>query len=330
MQLTENLLREAAGWDVMKRARFLLEQGRVLSSFWAPPLLRGVVQDGESSFRASMVIKSQVDIENLCTCREAREWGKICEHGVAVGLHWLEEQKRGAAPAAAAPAAKPAAPVAKSSGLRRDAAGEPAALFVILPPNFEQAAARDKVMLVLEAEWSGGRCPLNALPRDRAFAFAAQDAAIIDKLEILTRGETPAILQIGVQDFAALLPALAGHPHVTQGKTVAVTVTTSPVKLPLWATLEAGGGNRACAGGEGGAGGDGGGLGLAETGVAAAGFAGGDDGDFARTGEADTRAGAGFSAPSLAAIGGGGGSAGEFQAGGFFSRTDDAAILAAA
>jgi superfamily II DNA or RNA helicase len=241
MQLTENLLREAAGWDVMKRARFLLEQGRVLSSFWAPPLLRGVVQDGESSFRASMVIKSQVDIENLCTCREAREWGKICEHGVAVGLHWLEEQKRGAAPAAAAPAAKPAAPVAKSSGLRRDAAGEPAALFVILPPNFEQAAARDKVMLVLEAEWSGGRCPLNALPRDRAFAFAAQDAAIIDKLEILTRGETPAILQIGVQDFAALLPALAGHPHVTQGKTVAVTVTTSPVKLPLWATLEAGG-----------------------------------------------------------------------------------------
>ena len=49
MELTENLLREAAGWDVMKRARFLLEQGRVLSSFWTPPLLRGVVQDGEIS-----------------------------------------------------------------------------------------------------------------------------------------------------------------------------------------------------------------------------------------------------------------------------------------
>ena len=93
MQLTENLLREAAGWEAMKRARHYLEQGQVLSSFWSPPLLRGVVQDGEASFRASMVIKSQVDIENLCTCREAREWGKICAHGVAVGLHWLEGQK---------------------------------------------------------------------------------------------------------------------------------------------------------------------------------------------------------------------------------------------
>src|SRR5512142_3184198 len=92
VELTEALLSTAAGWDVMKRARAYLEQGQVLSSYWAPPLLRGVVQAGEISFRASMVIKGPVDIENLCTCREAREWGKICAHGVAVGLHWLKAQ----------------------------------------------------------------------------------------------------------------------------------------------------------------------------------------------------------------------------------------------
>src|SRR5580698_9966098 len=97
-ELTDKLLANAAGWDVMKRARFFLEQGQVLSSFWGPPLLRGVVQEGEGSFRASMVIKSEVDIENLCTCREAREWGKICAHGVAVGLHWLKAQKLESAP----------------------------------------------------------------------------------------------------------------------------------------------------------------------------------------------------------------------------------------
>ena len=241
MQLTENLLREAAGWEVMKQARGHLEQGRVLSSFWAPPLLRGVVRDGDASFRASLVIHSQTDIENLCSCREAREWGKICAHGVAVGLYWLEEQKRGAAAAAGAPAAKPAPPVFKGAGLRREAAGEPAALFVILPPNFEQAVARGKIMLVLEAEWSGGRCPLNALPQDRAFAFSPPDTAIIDKAEIPARGETPAILQLELKDFAALLPALAGHPNITLGRTATVTVTTTPVKLPLRATLEAGG-----------------------------------------------------------------------------------------
>jgi hypothetical protein len=136
MQLTENLLREAAGWEVMKRARFLMEQGRVLSSFWAPPTLRGVVQDGEVSFRACLVIQSQVDIENLCSCREAREWGKICAHGVAAGLHWLKEQERGVAPAPGTPAAKPTPPAVTSTAPRRETAGQPAAPLAILTPRF--------------------------------------------------------------------------------------------------------------------------------------------------------------------------------------------------
>src|SRR6266446_2836767 len=106
VELTEALLSQAAGWDVIKLARAYLGQGQVLSSQWAPPLLRGMVQSGETSFRASMVINNSIDIENLCTCREAREWGKICAHGLAVGLHWLQAQKAGAAPA---PARSPAA-----------------------------------------------------------------------------------------------------------------------------------------------------------------------------------------------------------------------------
>ena len=144
-------------------------------------------------------------------------------------------RRRGAAGQTAPPAGKISAP-------RRDAAGEPAELFIILPPNFEQAIARGKVMLVLEAKWSGGRCPLNALPRDRAFAFPPADAAIIDKLEILARGETPAILQLETKDFAALLPALAEHPNVTLGKTSAVTVTTNAAAIcrcaPRWRRTE--------------------------------------------------------------------------------------------
>src|SRR5664280_1111551 len=147
-ELTEALLRDAAGWDVMKHARAYLEQGSVLSSYWAPPLLRGVVQAGEISFRASMVIKDGIDIENLCTCREAREWGKICAHGVAVGLHWLKAQKPATVPAAARSAVggvQTRMPVKKPSVLQRDAAGERAELFIILPPNVDQAIARGKV-----------------------------------------------------------------------------------------------------------------------------------------------------------------------------------------
>ncbi len=241
VELSEALFQKAAGWDVVKRAHAYLEQGQVLSSYWAPPLLRGVVQGGEMSYRASLVIKSDIDVENLCTCREARQWGKICAHGVAVGLHWLDRQKAEAAGASGKGSIveKPAAK--KTSGLVRSETGEPAELFLILPPNFDQAIARGKFMLVLEAKWSGGRCPLNALPKGRSFAFSVQDSAIIEQLEALTNGETPAILQMDAKDFAALLPVLAGHENITLGKASAVTITKTLLPLPLRATLEVNG-----------------------------------------------------------------------------------------
>jgi superfamily II DNA or RNA helicase len=233
IELSEKLLSDAAGWDVMKMARAYLSQDRVISSFWAPPLLRGVVQAGEISIRASMVIKSGSDIDNLCTCREAREWGKICAHGVAVGLHWLNAQKK---ETAAATNTRPAAK--KTPSLLRADDGEPAELFFILPPNFDQAAVRGRVMLVIEAKWAGGRCPLNALPKGRAFAFSANDHAILDAMDKWADGETPAVLQLETKDFAILLPALADHPNITLGKSTKVTVTKTSFALPLRATLE--------------------------------------------------------------------------------------------
>src|SRR4051794_36145814 len=130
VELDEKLLSNAAGWEVMKLARAYVAQAQVVSSHWAPPLLRGVVQAGELTIRASMIINSGVDVENLCTCREAREWGKICAHGVAVGLHWLDGKKRETNSAANA-RTKTAAPAAKAPSLVRTADGEPVELFFI-------------------------------------------------------------------------------------------------------------------------------------------------------------------------------------------------------
>ena len=236
VELTESLLAQAAGWDVMKRARAYLAQGQVVSSYWAPPLLRGVVQNDGMTFRGSLVIQNSIDIENLCNCREAREWGKICAHAVAVGLHWLQAQKPEAAPAEAL--RSPAPPARKTPELIRAAGGEPAELFVILPPNLDQALARGKIMLVLEAQCGGKRCPLNALPKGRAFAFPPGDSAILDQLETLTNGQTPALLQLDMKDFAALIPWLAGHENLTLGKSTPVKVTRTPLQLPLRATLQ--------------------------------------------------------------------------------------------
>src|SRR5712671_1183889 len=184
IELTEGLLSKAAGWEAMKLARAYLAQGQVLSSNWSPPLLRGVVQAGEISYRASLVLKGETDIENLCTCREAREWGQICAHAVGVGLHWLKGQQPPSAPTrgAGSTAAQSNSAVRKTPSLLRDPKGDRAELFIILPPNLDQAIARGKVMLVFEAKWSGGRSPLNALPKGRSFAFNAQDEAVIGKL----------------------------------------------------------------------------------------------------------------------------------------------------
>jgi hypothetical protein len=240
LELTEKLLSDAAGWEVMKRARAYITQGQVVSSYWEPPLLRGVVQ-GEVSMRASMVIKSASDMENLCTCRDAREWGKICAHSVAVGLHWLNAQKGEIAPPISATTKTAESKPKKAPSLMRSDDGEPVELFFVLPPNFEQAAARGRAMLVVEAKWSGGRCPLNALPKAQHFAFSKQDNLILDALEQITNGETPAVLQLEIKDFTAVLPSFVGHPRITLGKSNQVSVSKSPFTPPLRATLQANG-----------------------------------------------------------------------------------------
>ena len=259
LALTETLLSKAAGWEAMKRARLYLEQDQVLSSAWNDPLLKGVVQAGESSFRAGLVIKGPIDIENLCTCRESREWGKICAHSVAIGLHWLRtpdpQRPRAGSQAGGTPGSTPSGrpgSAARSSAagsaaprlscVRRDpTSGEKAELCLIFPPNLGLAAERGKVTLVVEARWAGGRVPLNALPKDRAYAFPEPDRAALDLLEELAGGETPAVLQIERPALGRLLPLLVGHPNLSLGKTAPLVITGDPWPLPVRATLEGSG-----------------------------------------------------------------------------------------
>jgi hypothetical protein len=103
VELTEAFLAKIAGWEAMKKARSLLEQGAVLSSNWIPPLLKGVVQEGTLSYRAGLVIKDTINLENICRCRPSQEWGTICAHSVAVGLHHLRGTRETASPIRARP-----------------------------------------------------------------------------------------------------------------------------------------------------------------------------------------------------------------------------------
>jgi superfamily II DNA or RNA helicase len=222
----------------------------VLSSNYTPPILKGVVQEGTTSYRAGLVIKSGIDLENLCMCRASRDWGTICAHSVAVGLHWLkppEAEQQGdkvtgrqgeQSPSPLVPL--PPSPVRLRRAAPNEANAETLELHVILPPNFADAAQKGKVMLVLEGEWGSGRVPLNALPREQPFQLSKADEKLLNRVEEMA-GEPPGMLVITSHEFVELLPALFDHPRVTLGKKTPLQIAREPWIPPLCATLETNG-----------------------------------------------------------------------------------------
>jgi superfamily II DNA or RNA helicase len=238
IELSEILLAKLAGWDAVKQARGLVAAGRVSSSEWQPPTLRGMVQEGSANYRAGLVIRSESDADNLCTCRDARQRGLICAHSVAAGLHFLKARTMPTANEAPKP------PPPKTPTLRRALPGEPGEpleLFVILPPNFANAAARGKIMLFIEGKWSKGRSPLDALPLDIPFSLAAPDTALLDALEEINHGGKPAMVMLESEPLTQMLPRLVGHPRVTLGKAQPIEIVHVPLELSVKAHLEANG-----------------------------------------------------------------------------------------
>jgi SNF2 family DNA or RNA helicase len=245
--LNEQFLAKIAGWDVIKQARTALAGGRVLSSNWTPPVLKGVVQEGTTSYRAGLVIKDTINIDNLCTCRTAKAWGAMCVHSIAVGLHQIQRATGKNGESAAATASdKPLPPKAEakvepsSKRVQRASDGWDAEIGLVLPPNFAQALARGKVMLYAEANWSKGRTPLNALLNSEQYKFSAEDTRLLDALESVA-GDTPGMLMAGPEELVKILRAAVGHPRVTLGKSQALEVANEAMRLKLRAILESNG-----------------------------------------------------------------------------------------
>src|ERR1700719_78005 len=103
--ITERFLLDTGGWPALKHAKALVQMGRVVSFNYSPPILRGLVREGETEYRAGLKIRGYTDVENLCSCRDSREWGTICAHSLALGLASIRPE-----PAPAKPA-NPVAPV---------------------------------------------------------------------------------------------------------------------------------------------------------------------------------------------------------------------------
>ena len=212
--ITEKLLSGAGGWQAMKVGRELVKADRVAAATYEPPLLAGEVREGQKKYRAGLRIRSASDIENICTCHESREWGKVCAHSVAVGLAYLAPA---ASPAATVPNELPEPPTSRFLPLREPGA-RPIALHFILPPNFRSGWLKQQLMVCVEAELDGRRMMLDALSGKECFACDDLDLAGIENLADSLGAGAGGMKMLSPAGFLQWLPALRGHPRLGFGR----------------------------------------------------------------------------------------------------------------
>lgn len=217
--ITKELLRELGDWRVDKEGRQLAEAGRVQNLNYSGALLSGTVGTVNARLKLGA---GPLDIENQCSCRQARVDGIICAHVVALVYAYLNKDV--ARPVAAVKSVVP-------SFLR--VTGSPTLeLAVLLPVNFTQAWRSGTLQVILEASLNGGPLrPFSTIPAQPSTPYVVNEAdeQLLAVVERLNAGQVPAVWRL--KDFDVFFRALAGHPRVMLGKKSALVVR-NPTERP--------------------------------------------------------------------------------------------------
>ncbi len=210
---------EAGGWQVMKRARMLVEQGRVSDVSFDGTLVKGTVGDGKRQQRTGMLIRGRTDVENLCSCPEARRSGILCQHALAAGLAIARGQE--ASGATSEPSKKHTTTNNNNKG---EATGKKAF----------QAPTKDLIIrLAQNAARSFGRGTLSvALESAETDAGFEADFPLLAWLDRQGQTAVPPHLMLQKAHLSGFLTALQGHPRVFVGDE-ALRVESIPLRLPL-------------------------------------------------------------------------------------------------
>ena len=75
-----------AGYQVVRDAKVLVQQGLVLTADYAPPYIKGSLLHNNREFHTRMRILRDGNVESECPCYANRERGIICAHVIAIGL----------------------------------------------------------------------------------------------------------------------------------------------------------------------------------------------------------------------------------------------------
>ncbi|MFP4157308.1 MAG: SNF2-related protein [Opitutales bacterium] len=215
-------LRELAGTMRFKAGERLFESHRVRASNWESPVLKGEVAEDDVSYFPELNLRSTVFADNRCTCAEGRK-RKVCVHAVAAALHYeasqreqasaVRESERAASTAAQHPEPEEALPQ-KLRSITLAEAGTVLRLLVFLPPNLEQAAQRQAIVVKLDAAVGRQILPLNRLSPTQAYRTSPAQEAALHLVEAWCGGKLAGLLQLTQSRLRALLDAIVGEPLV--------------------------------------------------------------------------------------------------------------------
>ncbi len=237
VELSEALLQKIGGWQAVKEARAILAAGKVLSAKWEPPHLTGEVQGGAGVISSGLVIKDAINVDNLCKCKESRQWGKMCSHSLAVGLEVLNPKPKELPVAPIVPVEKLIAEPAKPSlpiEIAED--GAELELAVILPPNISGALGSGRVSVFFEVLVDGKRMPMAMLSKDQDYQLETEHLKLLEQIVDWADGELPATLQLGFDQFSALLELLPDD-AATFGRKEKVVISNEPLPIGIKARL---------------------------------------------------------------------------------------------
>ncbi|MDR2462180.1 MAG: DEAD/DEAH box helicase [Verrucomicrobiales bacterium] len=238
LKLTKDLLLEIGGWRALKEGTALWKSGKIQDVVYSPPLLSGVVQSGTSAVKARLHLGRRLsEVENLCSCRQAREYGTVCPHVIALGLEYLSP-KNGAAPTASA--------ADTHNRTRTDLryvplsempdGARPLRLSIILPPKFLEAWNTGEMHICCEAAADKGPpLPLwNFLKPSRpTYAVEDCDAQVFDAMRRINSGGLHGVWTLKAKKFAEFFLSLVGHPRISLGRTGGLDITRAARRTQL-------------------------------------------------------------------------------------------------
>ncbi|MEO7933298.1 MAG: SNF2-related protein [Chthoniobacterales bacterium] len=228
--LTERILNDAAGWQVMKMAKALLETNRVISAHYAPPILKGLVKEGNTEYRAGLKVTTATNIENLCSCRPSRDFGQICAHSIAVGLATIR-------PAPAAPT--PIQPVEKVETrpfpFIEGSFTDPRwiELHLVLGPNFRAGLDKNEITIGVEAARGNQRTLVRALGFAEPWTCSKRDWAILRAIYDFCGTEPPGMLLCNRRQFGSILNAGKGFDRLTVARREKMIVNPNSIRREL-------------------------------------------------------------------------------------------------